>query len=78
MCKRVNNERFVCITGEPGSEVFGSIHDGVFEGKIVSKQGNLYVEKASRYFPTGSNVSFHSVIYKEADIEDPYEHIRTG
>uniref|UniRef100_A0A1B6LPU7 ADAM10 endopeptidase n=1 Tax=Graphocephala atropunctata TaxID=36148 RepID=A0A1B6LPU7_9HEMI len=63
---------------EPGSEVFGSIHDGVFEGKIISKLGNLYVEKASRYFPPSANVTFHSVVYRESDVEDPYQHQRSG
>jgi len=66
------------LLGEPGSAVFGSIVDGVFEGKIVSQHGNLYVEKASRYFPPSANISFHSVVYKEADVEDPYAHMRSG
>jgi disintegrin and metalloproteinase domain-containing protein 10 len=73
---------FVCYTyfalGEAGSYVFGSISDGVFEGKIVSPQGSYYVEKALHYFPKDSNKTSHSVIYAESDIEDPYEHIRTG
>ncbi|XP_068082723.1 disintegrin and metalloproteinase domain-containing protein 10 isoform X2 [Anabrus simplex] len=66
------------ILGEPGSHVFGSISDGVFEGKIISNKGSFYVERAHRYFPKDSNQSFHSVIYKESDVEDPYENIRTG
>jgi hypothetical protein len=67
-----------CVLGEAGSYVFGSISDGVFEGKIVSPQGSYYVEKAHHYFPKDSNKTFHSVIYSEGDIEDPYEHLRTG
>ncbi|XP_023703400.1 disintegrin and metalloproteinase domain-containing protein 10 isoform X2 [Cryptotermes secundus] len=66
------------IIGEAGSYVFGSIIDGVFEGKIVSPQGSYYVEKVHHYFPKDSNKTFHSVIYSEGDIEDPYEHLRTG
>lgn len=66
------------LLGEPGSSVFGSILDGVFEGKIVSPTGNFYVEKASRYFPRNANTSFHSVVYREADVEDPYQHLRSG
>jgi disintegrin and metalloproteinase domain-containing protein 10 len=66
------------LLGEAGSFVFGSVSDGVFEGKIVSPHGSYYVEKAHRYFPNNSNKSFHSVIYSEADILDPYEHLRTG
>lgn len=66
------------VPGEAGSYVFGSISDGVFEGKIVSPQGSYYVEKVHHYFPKDSNKTFHSVIYSEGDIEDPYEHLRTG
>lgn len=66
------------FAGEPGSAVFGSIHDGMFEGKILSKLGNLYIEKASRYFPQSANVSFHSIVYRESDVEDPYKKLRTG
>lgn len=64
--------------GEPGSVVFGSLHDGVFEGKIMSKYDNYFVEKASRYFPNNANASFHTIIYKESDVEDPYVHRRSG
>ncbi|KAL1132299.1 hypothetical protein AAG570_010256, partial [Ranatra chinensis] len=66
------------IFGEPGSTVFGSILDGVFEGKIISPTESYYVEKASRYFPENKNQSFHSIVYKESDVEDPYMHKRTG
>lgn len=66
------------VTGEPGSRVFGSILDGVFEGKIISPTGSYYVEKSNKYFPSSANVSFHSVVYKESDVEDPYAHQRTG
>lgn len=66
-------------TGEPGSTVFGSILDGHFEGKIVSStSGAYYVEKASRYFPKNTNSSFHTLVYKESDVEDPYANIREG
>lgn len=69
---------FPICAGEPGSTVFGSILDGVFEGKIISPSESYYVEKASRYFPKNNNASFHTVVYKESDVEDPYRHIRTG
>lgn len=70
-------------TGEAGSTVFGSIMDGVFEGKIVSPTGSFYVEKARHYFPPHqqkdvANQSFHSVIYNENHVEDPYQHKREG
>nr|CAD7201692.1 unnamed protein product [Timema douglasi] len=64
--------------GEPGSHVFGSVSEGVFEGKIVAPWGSYYVEKAHRYFPNTANKTFHSVIYSESDVGDPYESLRTG
>ena len=60
------------FSGEPDSEAFGSIIDGVFEGSIYSSDGNYYVEKAHRYFPKGSNLSFHSIIYHGNDVSDTY------
>lgn len=68
---------FLCV-GEPGSTVFGSITNGVFEGKIVSPKGSYYVEKSKHYFPHNSNQSFHSVIYDENHVEDPYRDRRQG
>ncbi|KAF7272279.1 hypothetical protein GWI33_014925 [Rhynchophorus ferrugineus] len=66
--------------GEPDSEVFGSIRDGIFEGKIVLPKGSFYVEKAHHYFPHEKhpNLTFHSVIYQEDHVQDPYENIREG
>jgi hypothetical protein len=60
--------------------VFGSLIDGVFEGKIVSPKGSYFVEKAHHYFPrtTHPNSTFHSVIYHEDHVQDPYEHVREG
>lgn len=71
--------------GEPGSIVFGSLLDGVFEGKIVSPTtGAYYVEKASRYFPPESlktndkDGHFHSIVYKDSDVENPFEDEHAG
>lgn len=79
------------LTDEPESTAFGSINEGVFDGKIYSRDGVFYVEKASRYFgrrdhndspgnkSSNSNTNdFHSVIYKEEHVIDPYEKDRTG
>lgn len=62
---------------EANSAVFGSITDGVFEGKIISpKKGNYFVEKSRKYIhPHGhleGSEDFHSVIYKEDDVKSPY------
>lgn len=71
------------LLGEPGSEVFGSIIDGVFEGKIMSPKGNYYVEKVRHYKPhlkehLNNDSSIHSIIYHEDHVEDPYAHLRQG
>ncbi|VEN50763.1 unnamed protein product [Callosobruchus maculatus] len=69
------------LIGEPKSAAFGSLIEGVFEGKIISPAaGAYYVEKAHRYFPEqkGDNRTFHSVIYKEEHVEDPYSGVRHG
>ncbi|XP_037957354.1 disintegrin and metalloproteinase domain-containing protein 10 homolog isoform X2 [Teleopsis dalmanni] len=39
------------VLGEPNSYAFGSILDGVFEGKIITERDAYYVELAKRYFP---------------------------
>ncbi|XP_077288969.1 zinc-dependent metalloprotease kuz isoform X2 [Arctopsyche grandis] len=66
------------LLGDRSSTVFGSLVDGVFEGKIMSRHGSYYVEKAKHYFPHDHNDTFHSVIYKEQDVSDPYAHVREG
>lgn len=65
------------LVGEPDSVVYGSVLDGVFEGKITSpKSGSYYVEKSTRYFPdhyeNNGNETFHSIVYKETDIDNPH------
>lgn len=63
------------VLGEPNSYVFGSIHDGVFEGKIITENNAYFVEHAKRYFPNGTHrdYGFHSVIYNERDVvDDPF------
>ena len=38
------------LSNVPGSQVFGSIHDGIFDGKIITPNGTFYVEKSVKYF----------------------------
>ncbi|KAG7307890.1 hypothetical protein JYU34_006502 [Plutella xylostella] len=67
------------LADEPSSAVFGSVTDGVFEGKILANEGAFYVEHARRYFPpNGTRGRGHSVIYKESDVIDPHAHRRHG
>ena len=56
------------VIGEPGSIAHGLLdEDGLFTGKIYTKDGVYFIESAKRYFdkPTG----FHSVIYKDEDVK---------
>lgn len=60
------------VLGEPDSHVFGSIIDGVFEGKIITDTHAYYVENAKHYFPNQTHLDhgFHSIIYNERDVAD--------
>lgn len=69
------------VLGEPSSHVFGSIIDGIFEGKIITDTHAYYVENAKHYFPNRTHLDhgFHSIIYNERDVvDDPYAHKRKG
>lgn len=68
------------MSGQPGSFVFGSVINGVFEGKIVTEKEAYYVENIKHYSLKDShtNSSGHSVIYKETDVDDPYVNKRSG
>ncbi|KOB66594.1 Uncharacterized protein OBRU01_20986, partial [Operophtera brumata] len=71
----------VKVEGSQGQlhDVFGSVTDGVFEGKIIAHDGAYYVEHARRYFPRNSTrTRAHSVIYKDGDVTDPYANRRHG
>ncbi|XP_055907029.1 disintegrin and metalloproteinase domain-containing protein 10 isoform X1 [Eupeodes corollae] len=66
------------VIGERKSFVFGSILDGVFEGKIITERDAYYVENAKHYFPnhTYKTDGFHSIIYNEKHVDDPYKDVR--
>ena len=81
------------LIGDRDSTVFGSIIDGVFEGKVTAGGGreSYYVERAKHYFRNSSDPEthplhhvpghdrpFHSVIYREEHVDDPYRHRRKG
>ncbi|XP_013138730.1 PREDICTED: disintegrin and metalloproteinase domain-containing protein 10-like [Papilio polytes] len=67
------------LVDDPHSTVFGSVTEGVFEGKMITNDGTYYVEHARRYFPpNGTRTRVHSVIYKDSDVSDPYSHRRHG
>ncbi|XP_059616413.1 disintegrin and metalloproteinase domain-containing protein 10 isoform X2 [Phlebotomus argentipes] len=65
----------------PKSHVFGSIIDGVFEGRILTGRESYFVENAKHYFPNRTQreeSGIHSVIYKESHVSDPYADVRQG
>lgn len=67
------------VLGDKDSYVHGSISDGIFHGRIVTSKDSYFVEKAQFYFPNHSHVEdgFHSVIYKDQHVNDPYREQRT-
>ncbi|XP_058452877.1 disintegrin and metalloproteinase domain-containing protein 10 isoform X2 [Malaya genurostris] len=79
------------VLGDPDSHAFGSIIDGVFEGKLITARDSYYVERAKHYFRNSSHPDthplhhvdghdkpFHSVIYNEKHVDDPYRQRRKG
>ena len=75
------------LSDEPGSHCFGAIRDGVFDGQIHSaSDGIYYIERANRYFDTPdlqhedntTTSKFHSVIYHEKHLVDPFHHSKKG
>ena len=54
-------------SGEPSSYVHGSIIDGVFAGRIDTPSEVFYIDKSDLYFREQPQ-SFHSVIYRDSDI----------
>ena len=68
------------LEDEPTSHAYGSIVDGVFDGKIHTEDGVFYVERKSKYADRLTNVTSrtHSIIYREENVIDPYEKMRSG
>jgi len=56
------------VGGEPGSHVYGSVRDGVFDGTIhTNKHGTFFIERSQRY-NLPFNSSIHSVIYHDRHV----------
>lgn len=69
------------LADDPDSRVWGSIRGGVFEGVIESERdGTYYVERAHKYFQghNSTKSGFHSLIYHDRHVEDPYVNLRAG
>ncbi|GMT30813.1 hypothetical protein PFISCL1PPCAC_22110, partial [Pristionchus fissidentatus] len=57
------------VEGESSSHVFGSIHDGIFEGMVrISEDKVFWIESSFRY---NSTAPFHSFIYAREEVEMP-------
>jgi len=60
------------VKDEPGSHVYGSLRDGVFDGTVHTRRdGTFYVERSHRYLPYTRNSSVHSVIYHDSHVSLP-------
>ncbi|KAG0423841.1 hypothetical protein HPB47_000389 [Ixodes persulcatus] len=60
------------LDGDPGSRVFGSLVNGVFEGHIAtSEEDAFYVEPSWKYRDQLAAPAAHSVIYSARDVELP-------
>ncbi|XP_064471223.1 disintegrin and metalloproteinase domain-containing protein 10-like isoform X2 [Ornithodoros turicata] len=57
------------LIGEPSSHVFGSLHDGVFEGRIETPTEHYYAERVEKYF--SDSRPYRSVMYAASDVELP-------
>lgn len=58
----------IYILGDPHSNVYGSVIDGIFDGRIVTGDGEpFFVEKAVKYFASSQN--FHSVVYADRNVK---------
>lgn len=68
------------VLGDKESFVHGSITDGIFHGRIITSRDSYFVENAKYYFPNQRNgeIGFHSVIYRDKHVDDPYREQRTG
>ncbi|KAM7313654.1 hypothetical protein ISCGN_003501 [Ixodes scapularis] len=60
------------LDGDPGSRVFGSLVNGVFEGHIAtSEDDTFYLEPSWKYRDQLAAPAAHSVIYSARDVELP-------
>lgn len=64
----VNSALAGYLEGEPDSEAFGSIRNGIFEGTIFAKDGEYTVRPANAYFDKPQD--FHSVIFRAEDEDE--------
>ena len=62
-------KKMLYLTGERTSHVYGSIIGGRFAGTINTPEEVYHVEKAEFYFSKDHPRDFHSVIYKESDLQ---------
>lgn len=49
----------------------GHVIDGVFSGVLQTSRGTYHIEKTKKYFSNHKDLSFHSFIYHEDDVQFP-------
>ncbi|CAI8021227.1 Disintegrin and metalloproteinase domain-containing protein 10 [Geodia barretti] len=59
------------VQGDPSSHVTGHVIGGVFSGVLKTSGGTYHVEKTQKYFSNHKDLSFHSFIYHEDDVQFP-------
>ena len=64
---------FVCLLGDAESHVSGHVINGVFSGVIRTPEATYHVEKAKKFFHDRKDVTFHSFIYREDDVDFPQQ-----
>lgn len=68
------------LTDDPVlTKVYGSVVEGVFEGKIHAHEDTYYVEKTTKYSKdfeklNRNHTSFHSIIYSSNDVNHQHGH----
>lgn len=60
----------IIFSDEHGTFVYGSVRNGIFEGKVHTKNHTYYVERTHKYGLRDQ--PYHSIIYSENDVHDPY------
>ena len=73
-----NDFIFLCFLGDPTSHVTGHVINGMFTGVIRTSAGTYHIENSKKFFHDREDVSFHSFIYHEDDVEFPQQPIGCG
>jgi disintegrin and metalloproteinase domain-containing protein 10 len=59
------------LRDDPSSHVTGHVIDGIFSGVLRTSYGTYHIEKSKKHFTNHKDLSFHSFIYHEGDVQFP-------